>query len=80
MNITLLKEFFLFCTLINMVVLMIWFFMFTLASNLVYRYHSKWFKISFEEFHIIHYKFMGFYKILIFIFNLVPYIALLTIE
>lgn len=80
MNVTLLKEFFLTCAIINTGVLIIWFAMFTLASDWIYRYHSRWFKISLEEFHLINYKWMGFYKMLIFLFNIAPYIALLIMK
>jgi hypothetical protein len=42
----------------------------------MYRFHSKWFKISVEKFDDIHYSGMAFFKIAIFLFNLVPYLAL----
>ncbi len=80
MNIELFKEFFLWCTIVNMIGLIFWFLMFIIASDWIYRFHGRWFKISLEEFHSIHYKGMAAYKIMIFIFNLAPYIALLIIE
>jgi hypothetical protein len=53
--------------------------MFVFGSDWIYSIHSRWFKISLEEFHSIHYKGMAFYKLAIFMFNLAPYIALLII-
>jgi hypothetical protein len=54
--------------------------MFFFGSGWIYRIHSRWFKISLEEFHSIHYKGMAFYKLSIFVLNLAPYIALLIID
>ncbi len=47
-----------------------------LAHDFVYRFHGRWFKIPAEKFDAIHYKAMAYYKLTIFLFNLVPYIAL----
>jgi len=38
--------------------------------------HSKWFNIPVEKFDAIHYAGIAFFKISIFLFNLVPYFAL----
>lgn len=60
----------------NMIFLMWWFFIFSFAHDALYRLHSKWFKIPVETFNAIHYAGIAFYKILIIIFNLVPYLVL----
>ncbi len=64
------------CTVINWVLLLWWILFFTLAHDWVYRFHSKWYNISVDKFDAIHYGGIAFFKILILMFNLVPYLAL----
>jgi hypothetical protein len=79
MNIEMLKEGLLWCTVINMVALTMWFVMFAVIHDFIYNMHSKWFKLSVATFDAIHYSGMAVYKSFIFVFNLVPYIVLLII-
>ena len=69
-------EFLAWCSVINVGLLLFWFLWFTLAHDVVYRIHGKWLKLSVERFDAIHYAGMAFFKICIFMFNVVPYIAL----
>ena len=55
------------------------FLFFWLAHDWVYRFHSRIFKLPVETFDAIHYAGMAFFKIGIFLLNLVPYLALLII-
>ncbi len=80
MSIELLKGFFGWCALVNYLVLLIWFLMFCCARDWVYQIHSRWFRIEQSSFDRIHYCGMGLFKLLWFIFNLVPYLALLVIS
>ncbi|MBN2211033.1 MAG: hypothetical protein JW709_06515 [Sedimentisphaerales bacterium] len=64
---------------LNVAFIMIWFAMFSLARDWIYRMHSKWFKISEERFDAIHYTGMAFYKIFIVVFNAVPLLALIIV-
>ena len=64
------------CSIINMGLLLWWFLIIVLAHDLVYKWHSKWFKLSAEKFDEIHYAGIAFFKIAIFFFNVVPYCAL----
>jgi len=64
------------CAVINMGLLLWWFLFLVLAHDWVYRMHSKWYKISAENFDAIHYAGMTFFKIMLFAFNIVPYFAL----
>ncbi len=64
------------CTLINMALLMLWALMFIFARGWIYKMHGKWFRLSEERFDAIHYSAMAFFKLAIFVFNLVPYLAL----
>jgi hypothetical protein len=64
------------CSVINIGLLLWWFLMFALAHDFVYRLHGKWFKLTVERFDAIHYAGMAFFKIGIFLLNVVPYLAL----
>ena len=64
------------CALINLALLTIWFGLFVLAKEWLYRLHGRWFDISKERFDAIHYGGMAGYKLAIWLFNLAPYIAL----
>lgn len=63
--------------ILNYGLLLWWFGWFTLAHDRVFKLHSHWFKISPEHFDAIHYAAMAFFKLAVFMFNLVPYLALL---
>ena len=76
MTIDLVRDALLWCFIINIGILLWWFLFFSLAHDWVYRFHGKWFKLSVERFDAIHYASMAFYKICIFVFNIVPYFAL----
>jgi hypothetical protein len=64
------------CALINIGMLLFWWLLFMFGRNFVYTMHSKWFKIPEESFDKIHYAGMAIYKLMIFVFNLVPYLAM----
>jgi hypothetical protein len=64
------------CSVINIILLLVWFIMFALAHDCVYRMHSKWYKLSQDAFNTVHYSGIAFFKIVIFVFNIVPYLAL----
>lgn len=62
--------------LINYGVLILWFSVFSMAHDWMYRLHGKWFTLSSEAFDAIHYASMAFLKLCIFLFLLVPYLSL----
>jgi len=64
------------CSVMNIVFLIWWLAWFMLAHDFMYRFHKKWFKVSVETFDDIHYGLMGFFKISVILFNIVPYFAL----
>jgi hypothetical protein len=74
------KDFFMWCTIINGSLLVLSFLIYSLAGNWIYRIHSKWFPISREAFNVAIYCFIGLFKIFILVFNLVPYIALMITD
>ncbi len=79
MDIFKLKDFFLWCTLINFVFLTFTAIVLTFAADWVYKMHSRWYHFSRDSFNVIIYCFLGFYKILFIVFNFVPLVALLII-
>ncbi len=79
MNTATLTAFFMWCTLINGALLIIWTLALMLAPDLVYRTQSRWFPISRESFDLVIYGFIGLFKIFFLMFNLAPYIALLLV-
>ncbi|WP_028866146.1 DUF6868 family protein [Psychromonas aquimarina] len=76
MTITLICDVLVWCALINIMLLLFWVLWLALAHDLVYRVHCRWLKLSVERFDAVHYAGMLFFKVCIFVFNIVPYIAL----
>jgi hypothetical protein len=76
MTIDVLRDVLLWCTVLNYGLLLLWFLVFSLAHDWMYRFHGRWFRMSPEQFDAIHYAGIAFYKIGIFLFNLIPYVAL----
>jgi len=79
MDIQTLTSFFMWYTILNIGLLMLSFLMFVFAGDFVYRMHSKWFPMPRERFNSVIYSFIGFYKIIVIVFNVVPWIALTII-
>ena len=76
MNTDSLRLFFAWSSVINICVLIYWFTWLTTAADYVYSIHSRYFKMSKDQFYVVHYRGILYYKIAIFLFNVVPYIAL----
>jgi hypothetical protein len=64
------------CSVINIVVMIWWFLMLVFAHDWAYRMHKKFFKIPVETFNTIQYAGGLFYKVAVFFFNVIPYLAL----
>lgn len=62
--------------IINYGILLLWFLVFVSMHDFIYGLHTRWFNLSLEQFDRIHYIGMAIYKLLIFVFNLVPWIVL----
>jgi hypothetical protein len=62
--------------IINFSILLLWLLIFCFAHEWIYKLHSRFFSLSKENFDVIHYAGMAFYKLTIFIFFLGPYLAL----
>lgn len=76
MTLNMIRELLGWCCVINIGLLLWWFLVILIAHDWIYKIHGKWFKISKETFYAIHYTGIAFFKISIFILNIVPYIAL----
>ena len=79
MDIRQIKNFFLWCTLINAGILIIWASFCVFAPDFIYHLQSRWLPIPRESFNILIYGFLGVFKIFFLVFNLTPYLALLII-
>lgn len=76
MTVEQIQEFFGWCSILNLGLLIWWSAFILLAHDFVYQLHGKWFRLSVERFDAIHYTGMAFFKLSIFMFNVVPYFAL----
>ena len=79
MDIDSIRAFFMWCTILNVALLVFSSLICVCAGDWVYRIHSKWFSISRETFNVAIYSFIALYKLLVFVFNIIPYIALLIV-
>ena len=79
MDVQTLTSFFMWCTIINSGMLIFLALIYMLAPNLAYRLQSKFIPISQETFDVVFYSFMGLFKVIVLVFNVVPWIALLII-
>lgn len=62
---------------VNYGILLVWFVMFSLAHDAVYRLHTRWFRLSRETFDALNYGGMAVYKIGVLLLNVAPLVALL---
>ena len=79
MDIQTLTTFFMWCTILNVALLLFSSLMCICAGDWVYQIHSKLFSISKESFNVAIYSFIALYKLLVIVFILIPYIALLIV-
>ena len=79
MDLQTLTTFFMWCTIINGGLLILWTAFLALAPDLMHRTQSKWFPGPRETFNVVIYSFLGLFKIAVLIFNAVPYVALLIV-
>jgi len=79
MSIEIVRGALLWCTIINYGILLLWVLMFTLAHDWMQRFLGRWYRLSVEQWDVLHVAGISLYKIGIILFNLVPYIALLIV-
>ncbi len=76
MDLETLRAFFLWCTIVDVSLLVIAFLFCAFAGDWIYRMHGKWFPIPRDAFNVTIYAFIGLFKLFVLVFNLVPYLAL----
>jgi len=76
MDIRVIRSALLWCSIINYGLLLWWFLYFMLAHEWMLRTAGAWYHLSAEQFDFINFAGLLFYKIAIFMFNIVPCIAL----
>jgi hypothetical protein len=76
MSIDIVRNVFLWCTVINYVLLVVWFLLYVLPHEPLYRLWGRWFHLTAEQFDAINFGGIALYKLGILLFNLVPYVAL----
>ena len=74
------KDFFMWCSIINGSLLILFFLISTFAGDWIYRMHSKLFPMPRQTFNVVIYSAIGIYKLFFIMFNLVPYIACAIVE
>ena len=80
MDLRTLTSFFMWCTIINGAFLVFWATMCILVPDVVYRTQHRWFPIPRETFIVVIYAFLGLFKLIFLVFNLIPYVALLIVR
>lgn len=76
MSIEIVRSVLLWCTILNYAILLLWAMLLIFAHDGMYRLNSKFFRLTVEQFDLIHYGGIALYKIGVFLFNLMPCIAL----
>lgn len=76
MNIETVRAVFLWCTVINYGLIIVWFLLFLLPHEWMYRLWGRWFRMSPQQFDAVNFAGIALYKVGVLLFNLVPYIAL----
>jgi hypothetical protein len=79
MNIQTLTTFFMWCTILNVALLLLSSLVCIFFADFSYRMNNKFFSISRQEFNVILVSFIALFKIFVIVFNLAPYVALLIV-
>ena len=79
MDYKVIRAIFKWCTIINGGLLIMGSLLIRFAPDWVFGMHHKWIPITEDSFHVAIYVLLGFFKIMVIVFNLVPYVALVII-
>ena len=60
---------------VNYAVLLVWFTVLVFGHDVIYRMHTRWFRLSRESFDALHYGAMAFYKLGILLLNVAPLVG-----
>lgn len=80
MSIEMARGFFLWCSVINYVILLAWALPFVFWRDGLYRLWCRFFRVSLEQFDMLNIGGISIYKIGVILFNLVPCIALYLVR
>ena len=76
MNFDIITEFFMWCTIINVSIIFISVIVFSLFSNFSYKNNKNLFSGNQIEFKKVIYTILLYYKVLVIVFNIVPFLVL----
>lgn len=80
MSVEALKKFLMWCTLLNAGLLLTSFLVSAFAMDWIHNMHGRWFPMQKETFAVVLYAYIAAYKLLVLVFNVVPWIALSIME
>ena len=80
MTIELLQSLLMWCTIINFGILIVWSLFMSLGRRFLSFTQAKMFGVPEDKLAVILYKCLAYYKILVIVFNVVPFIALLIVK
>ncbi len=80
MDINTVKAFFMWCTIIDVGILLMTSVMCIFFADFSYRMNHRFFSISREAFNVVLVAFIGLFKIFILVFNIAPWIALMIVS
>jgi hypothetical protein len=80
MTIDTLTNFFMWCTILNAGMFLLSLVLILALKNVAFKMHSKLFGITRAAYDATIYGFLGFWKVVIIVFNVVPWIALLIVK
>ena len=76
MSVEIVRGFLFWCSLINYSLLVFWALLMMAPHEWMHRIWGRWYRISSEQFDVIQFSGIVLYKLLIFVFNVIPFIAL----
>jgi hypothetical protein len=79
MDYNVIRAFFKWCTIINGGLLILASLLIRFAGDWFFGMHNQWIPITEDAFHAAIYVLLGFFKIIVIVFNLVPYVAIVII-
>jgi hypothetical protein len=80
MDLDTLTSFFKCCTILNSSLLLLWFALVVFTPDFIINIHHQWFSIPRDACNIMSYAFIGLFKIMVLVFNAVPFCVCLIID
>jgi hypothetical protein len=74
------RSFLMWCTILNYAILVVWALVAIVGRGWVYRLSGRWFRVTQEQFDLLNIAGITLYKMGVFLFNLVPLIALYIVR